>query len=370
MFFRNLTLFRIPASVCQGLADQATLEARLAEHALRDCGPLEMQSQGFVSPHGRTGTELTHRVADFTLIAVGQQTKILPPAVVDEFLVAKIAEVQEREGRRVGARERKRLKEAVVTELLPRAFIRPSRVLAYIDHVQGWLVIDTASRKAAEDVVTALREALGTLPVMPMAPEESPRACLTGWLVQDDPPSPLTWGDECDLRDPIEAGATVTCRRQDMATDEVRDHLKAGKQVFRAGFDFAERMAFVLGEDLTVRKLRFLDAVLDEIGEDATESARAELDARFALMTLELRRLLAWIDETFGVPQSERPGTAASMAADPKILDALGKLAPKAGDGITSVTISAPGSGHAPVTLTAADGDRIRAAARKARRAP
>lgn len=320
MFFRNLTLFRIPASVCEGLADQAALEASLSGHALRDCGPLEMQSHGFVSPHGRTGTELTHRVGDFTLIALGQQAKILPSAVVAEFLAERIAEVQEREDRRVGARERKRLKEAVTTELLARAFIRPSRVQAYIDHVQGWLVIDTASRKVAEDVVTALREALGTLPVMPMAPEESPRACLTGWLVKDDPPAPLTWGDECDLRDPIEAGATVTCRRQDMATDEVRDHLKAGKQVFRAGFDFDERMTLVLGEDLTVRKLRFLDTVLDEIGEGATESARAELDARFALMTLELRRLLAWIDETFGVPQSESPGLALEPPPTPKCM--------------------------------------------------
>jgi recombination associated protein RdgC len=35
------------------------------------------------------------------------------------------------------------------------------------------------------------------------------------------------------------------------------------------------------------------------------ESAKAEIDARFALMSLELRRLFDKIDEWFGMP---RPG--------------------------------------------------------------
>ena len=61
----------------------------------------------------------------------------------------------------------------------------------------------------------------------------------------------------------------------------------------------------MLGEDLIVRKLRFLDVVLDQLGEDSAESARAELDATFALMTLELKNLFARLEEWFGLP---RPG--------------------------------------------------------------
>jgi len=64
-------------------------------------------------------------------------------------------------------------------------------------------------------------------------------------------------------------------------------------------------MSFVLGEDLVVRRLRFTDVVLDELGEGTAESARAELDATFALMTLELKNLLARMEQWFGLP---RPG--------------------------------------------------------------
>ena len=68
----------------------------------------------------------------------------------------------------------------------------------------------------------------------------------------------LVLGDECELRDPAEAGAVVRCRRQDLESDEVREHLKSGKQVFQLGLEYDERVSFVLGEDLTVRKLRFV----------------------------------------------------------------------------------------------------------------
>ena len=302
MFFRNLTLFRFPESSAKSLKK---LEKDLDEKRLRACGPIELSTRGFVSPYGRDSDELVHRVGPYALVTVGSEDKLLPSSVIGEALSVKIAEISEKEGRRIGARERKRLKEQVVSELLPRAFVRPSRLSAYIDTDGGWLVVDTASRKAAEDSVTEIREALGRFPATPMAPAESPRALMTGWLIHGKLPAGLTWGDECELRDPVEAGAIVRCRRQDLESDEVREHLKSGKQVFQLGVELDERIAFVLGEDLTIRKLRFLDVVLDEIGEESSESARSELDARFALMTLELKRLLEKLDEWFGLPRPD-----------------------------------------------------------------
>jgi len=53
-----------------------------------------------------------------------------------------------------------------------------------------------------------------------------------------------------------------------------------------------------------VRKLRFLDVVMDALGD--CEDAHAELDASFALMALELQRLLAKFAEWFGL-QTDAP---------------------------------------------------------------
>jgi recombination associated protein RdgC len=92
----------------------------------------------------------------------------------------------------------------------------------------------------------------------------------------------------------------VKCRRQALDADEVKEHLRNGKQVFQLGLVFDERMSFVLGEDLVVRKLKFLDAVTEELP-DSPEDAAAEADAAFALLTLELERLFARMEAWFGL---------------------------------------------------------------------
>ena len=300
MWFRNLTLFRFAKDVSKTLK---SLETDLAKKPLRKCGKLELSTRGFVSPYGSESEELVHRVQHFALVTIGAEDKLLPASVVNDELAARLQKIKTKTGKNVGSRERKRLKEEVLTELLPQAFIRRSKRNAYLDMENGWLVLDTSSRKAAEESVGELREALESFPAVPMAPEESPRILMTDWVVNGTLPSGLQLGDECELRDPAEAGAVVRCRRQDLESDEVREHVKSGKQVFQLGLVYDERIAFVLGEDLVIRKLRFLDLVQDELGDAERDSATAELDAQFALMTLELQRLLAQLEQWFGLPR-------------------------------------------------------------------
>jgi recombination associated protein RdgC len=302
MLFRNLSLFRFPVSVARRLAG---LEDALETHRLRACGPLEMATHGFVSPLGREAEALCLRLDRHILVALGSEERLLPGAVVREALAQKLAERAAAEGRRIGARERSRLKETVISELMPRAFVRPTRLFAYLDTREGWLVVDTSSRKAAELVVGELRTALGRFPATPVAATQAPRSLMTDWLIHGKLPPDLTLGDECELRDPAESGAIARCRRQDLESDEVRGHLRSGKQAFQLGLTFADRIEFVLGEDLVVHKLRFLDVVHDELDADAAESAEAELTQRFALMTLEQEQLLAAMGRWFGLP---RPG--------------------------------------------------------------
>jgi recombination associated protein RdgC len=301
MFFRNLTLFRFSPAVAK---DLKRLDEALADHRLRPCGPLEMGTRGFVPPVGR-GDEaaLTHEVNKCTLLTVGSEEKLLPAAVVNDELQRKVQKIAEEEGRKIGGRERKRIKEDLLTELLPRAFVRSSRMSSYVDRKNGWLVLDTASRKSAENALTQMREALGSFPAVPLAPEEGPRVLMTDWLATGKLPGGLVLGDECELRDPATVtGAIARCRRQDLDAEEVKEHLRNGKQVFQLGLVFDDRMSFVLGEDLVIRKLKFLDVVMDELG-DSQQDAAAEMDARFALLTLELERLLAKMEEWFGLPR-------------------------------------------------------------------
>lgn len=301
MFFRNLTLFRFSSAVAKDLDD---LEPALGKRALRPCGPLESATRGFVSPFGPESEVLSHRIGHATLFTLGAEEKLLPAAVVNAELGARLRQTAAERGRPASGRERKRLKAEVLDTLLPRAFVRPSRLGAYVDTKSGWLVLDTASRKAAEACLTALREALGSFPAMPLAAIETPRALLTGWLTRGKLGGGLNLGDECELRDPA-GGAVVHCRRQELESSEVREHLKRGKQVFQLGLIFEQRMSFVLGEDLTIRKLRFLDVAQDTLDDQGRDSAAAELDARFALMSLELEKLLQGLSEWFGLQRPD-----------------------------------------------------------------
>jgi recombination associated protein RdgC len=300
MWFRNLTVFRFSKSAAKSLK---SLETKLDPQRLRPCGPIELATQGFISPYGRSEHKLVHEVGGFALVTAAREEKILPNSVVNDELSARLQNIAEETGKPVGSRERKRLKDEILTDLLPRAFTRVSKRNAYMDTEGGWLVVDTASRKAAEASISLIREALGSFPAAPLVPDESPRVLMTDWLARGKLPPGLALGDECELRDSADSGAIARCRRQDLESDEIREHLKSGKQVFQLGLTFDDRLSFSLDEELVVRKLRFLDLVQDELGDTTAESAVAELDARFAVMSLELRRLLDNLQEWFGLPR-------------------------------------------------------------------
>jgi recombination associated protein RdgC len=302
MFYRNLTLFRFSPPVGEDLLRLADV---LPEHALRDIGPMELHTRGFVPPLGRHSADLVHSIAYFIAAVAGGHDKLLPASVVNDEVAKRVQKIAAEEGRSAGSRERKRIKDDVLNELLPRAFVRSSRTAMYFDWRDGWMVLDTSSRKRAEDVLSMVREALGSFPAVPLAPEESPRILLTHWVATGELPSGFVLGDEVELRDPATAsGAIARCRRQDLDTDEVREHLRTGKQVFKIGLVFEDRISFVLGEDLVLTKVRFTDVVLDE-QPDAPESAVAEADANFALMALEYSRLLAKLAVVFKLPRPE-----------------------------------------------------------------
>ena len=302
MFFRNLSLFRFNPSLEKSFD---SLDDALAEWALKPVGPLEQMSRGFVSPFGRDQPALSHRVGSALWLTLGGEDRLLPSSVINDEVQRKLVQVVQREGRKLGGRARKRLKEDVVHELLPRAFVRPSRLNASIDLAQGVVAVDTSSRKAAEGFVTELRHALGSFPALPLNAELSPRALLTGWIAGEPLPAGFALGDECELKDPVDGGAIVKCQRQELLGDEIRKHLESGKQVSRLALVFDDHVSFVLGEDLVLRKLKFLDGAVDQLENTERDSLNAELDARFALMSAELARLFTALEKALKLSRPE-----------------------------------------------------------------
>ncbi|WP_411833324.1 recombination-associated protein RdgC [Pseudoxanthomonas mexicana] len=300
MFFRNLTLFRFPTA-----HDFSQLDELLPEAALKPVGPLELSSRGFISPFGRGEEALSHRVGEAIWLSVGGEDRILPGAVVNDLLARKLEEIEAKEGRKPGGRTRKRLKDELIHDLLPRAFVKPSRTDALVDLEHGFVAVDTSSRKSGENVVSEIRRALGSFPALPLNAEVAPRSILTGWIAGEPLPEGLSLGEECEMKDAMDGGAVVKCQNQELQSEEIAKHLEAGKQVTRLALTLDDHLSFVIGEDLIVRKLKFLEGAVDQLESTERDDLRAELDARFALLSGEVRRLFNVLEPAFRLSKAD-----------------------------------------------------------------
>jgi recombination associated protein RdgC len=296
MWFRNLQLYRLvePFEHPPGAVHDA-----LARHAFRPCAGLDTHSLGWVPPAGREAADLVHAANGRLMICLRREDRILPAAVVREHVDERADAIADAEGRPVGRKERQRLRDEVLTDLLPRAFSRSTHLYAYVDPGAGWVVVDSATPKKAEELLSALREALGSLRLRPLAVNQSPATTMTRWLEQD-PPHGFTLGDECELKEPVDNGGVMRGRRIDLASPEVRSHLDAGMLVAKLALDWRERIGCVLGDDLGIRRLRFLDLVMEQAADIDSDDALARFDADFNLMAMELAHFVPAVIEAFG----------------------------------------------------------------------
>lgn len=296
--FKNARLYRLedPSAI-----DAEGLENRLAERRFRPCGPLETTTLGWYSPLGGQTEALVHAGNGCVALCARRQERLLPSAVVAEAVEERAAELEDREARSVGRKERKQLRDEVTLDMLPRAFTRSRQIRAYLDLVGGWMVVDAASEKAAEDLVGLLRETLGSFRVRPPRPEHSPTTLMTSWVTTGETPEGLDLGDECELRDPRDERSLVRCRGQDLGGEEISTHLRAGKEVVKLALQWREHLEFLLQEDLSLKRLRFADELIEEAVEMDVEDEAARFDAEFAIMALQLRELVGRLEKVFAM---------------------------------------------------------------------
>ncbi|WP_428604773.1 recombination-associated protein RdgC [Sedimenticola sp.] len=297
MWFKNLQIFKLLTPF--ELTPEA-LHDQLMARAAKGCGSLELSSFGWQPPLGRGAELLTHAANGCIMICARREERVLPSSVVREMLAEKVASIEETEARKVRRKEQEEIKDELIHDLLPRAFVKSSSHYAYIDTRDNWLVVDASSSKRAEELVSLLRETLGTLPAKPLEVAQSPAAIMTAWLEGTADAAEFLIQDECELRDTVEEGGIIRCKRQDLEGDEMRTHLDAGKQVVKLALEWGERLGFVLVDDMSIKRLKFLDLILEEAAAAESEDAATRFDVDFALMSLELRRFVARLVEVFG----------------------------------------------------------------------
>ncbi len=304
MWFRNLLVYRLTQELP---FDAEALEAALATKLAHACASQELTTYGFIAPFGKgADAPLVHVNGDFLLVAARKEERILPGSVVRDALKEKIDEIEEQQMRKVYKKERDQLKDEIVISFLPRAFIRRSATFAAIAPKLGLILVDSSSAKRAEDLLSTLREVLGSLPVRPLAVKMAPTATLTEWVKTQQAAADFFILDECELRDANEDGGVVRCKRQDLTSEEIQMHLSSGKLVTQLSLAWQDKLSFVLDEKLAIKRLRFEELLQDQATQDGGNEALGQLDASFILMMLTFSDFLPALFEALGgeeVPQ-------------------------------------------------------------------
>lgn len=297
MWFKNLHLYRLH-DVPQ--LDAAALEQALDEQAARPLGGNDPRRMGWTPPAGRAGTVLLHELQGHRLISALRQERILPSVVVREEVDERAAEIEASEGRKLRRQEKISLKEQVIEELLPRAFVRLQLFDLWWDTARGLIGINCASRARAEEVLDLLRETLGSLKVTPLATQELPMRAMTEWMT--DPgarPADLVIGDQVELKAKGDDGV-VRGREVDLDSDDMQQLLESGRQASKLALEIEGQLSFVLHDDLALKSLRFGDALLDESNQaDDGDDPVIRLETDFLLMAQALGasidRLIEWL---------------------------------------------------------------------------
>ncbi|MDY7218168.1 recombination-associated protein RdgC [Denitrificimonas sp. JX-1] len=298
MWFRNLLMYRLTSDTPL-TAD--ILETALTAKPALPCGSQTPSTYGFITPFGKDeDAPLVHVGQGFFLICARTEERLLPASVVRDAVKEKTDEIEAAESRKVYKKERDQIKDEIVQALLPRAFIRRAKTFAAIAPAQGLILVDTSSSKRAEELLSTLREVLGSLPVRPIAVKTAPTATFTDWVKQHQASHGLALTDECELRDSAEDGAIIRIKREDLSSEEVQTHLTAGKLVTQLSLAWQDKLSFVIDDKLTIKRLRFEDLLLDQAEEDGGDDAASQFDASFILMMLTFSEFIPQLLEALG----------------------------------------------------------------------
>ena len=284
MWFKQCQAYRLPET-----PDAAVLAAALDEHRFAPPCGLDWFTDGFAVPQP-FGDELVF-AADKTLgISLKREERVLPGAVIKTVLDEKIAKIEAEEARKVGRKERQELKEQIIDELLPRAFTRASRTDAVL--VGGYLLINQTGNKA-ENLLSHLREALGGLRAQPTVTRRSVSELMTEWLLRGEADGQFELDDYVALVGAGDMAPEIRIKREDLTAEEVVQHVKCGKRVAELGLVWRERVVLVLTQDLTLKRIRYLD----HLQEDAQSHGDSGFDLAAASQIIAGNALAMILDE-------------------------------------------------------------------------
>ena len=297
MWYKNAIIYILP----EGWQLEAGFAEKLEQAAFTPCMGLDWFSEGFAPPTPFS-SDFVFTAQNSNRVCLKHEEKVLPAGVIRDILDERVAEIQEAQVRNVGRKEKQYLKERITDDLLPRALTQSRRTEAIFDTERGYLLVNEASNKRAEQMLIKLREALGGLKVVMPHTQESPSSLMTEWLLQGHAEGGFELGYNVLLQGVGDVVPKVKISKKDLTHPEVIQHAKNGMKVVELELEWREQISFTLTQNFALKRIRFLD-VLQEEAEQGDDAASLMFSSQIIMTTAlggmldELANLLGgWVD--------------------------------------------------------------------------
>lgn len=282
LWFKNAIIYQLNND---NLLDKQTIENALKSALFSPCGNLDTTKMGWVSPYD--DNNLDDFIIDMQghlLLRIKKETKILPAPVIKQALNEKIDKQEKALSRKLSKNEKATLKDEVMIDLMPRAFSKYNYYWLWIDIENKRIIIDCSSFKLAEDILAILRKELGALALTPLSIEKPLEKIMTTWVREKLSFPPFILGDEAELKDPLEGNGIISCKNQDITSDEMLVHLDSGKWVTKLKIIDERGINFIINPDLTLKRIKFDSVILDENEDIGSDEFNKRLEADFYIM--------------------------------------------------------------------------------------
>ena len=289
MLFKNAFVYRLVEDIH---FSKEQLLLKLKDQIFTPTSGIRGSSFGWTTLKDNEGP-LVLEVSGRYLMNGKREEKVVPTSALNDLMIEKMEHRKSSDPRVLSNSEKLRIKEEATIDLLPRALPRSKEILGYISPLDSFLVINSSHNSDAELFINCLRDSLGSLLATPLQLKENPSKYFTQWLLNRNLPENIGLGDQCDLKD-LENGATVTCRHQDLAAREIRNHIESGKICTKLGLIWHGRLRVTVDTNLGLRQLRI------ETTKKSEEDLESQLDADFAETSSVLSEFLPGLITALG----------------------------------------------------------------------
>lgn len=288
MWFKQVQLFQLTDSIPYS---PESLAEKLESLAFTSCLPSFHSSAGWVSPFDDDHAPLVHGMNGYMMLCMQVEEKILPAAVIRQELNDKIKQIELADDRKVRQKEKLSLKDEIIITLLPRAFTKLTRLYAYIDTKNNWLILGTANAGKTEQFISLFKKSISEGVRVPEINKVSP--IITHWLKNKSYPKEFSVEKSCVLQDPEQQSRVIRCQHQDLFANSIQAILKDGCEAKQLALCWQDRINFVLADDFSLRSIQYQEEVIAAANEIDAETNKQQFDADFFIMTETLCGLLS-----------------------------------------------------------------------------